>query len=500
MENRRFHELLEAHLRTSGYTNYEFARITGINRVNIQRYLAGTRLPDPQIFEAIRRELRLGVREHRELQEAYYRAMDGDDVYFMRCMIRRMLEKVGNICGMEAGEQKPAVLEENTKEDLLCRGKGIQIIDGAIAAERYLWNAIRQNLESGAGEAYFYIPAEKFVLARFLPAYELEGRSAMEHLKIIQLVRLTKRAEDMGHGYHNLKTIGNLIPTYYQAGQAYETRYFYSDFPEEDDSGSLYPYYGILGDRMIFFTSAMDQAVVLFGKAVVEPFYRRFSGKLRHMDVLVIFFRDVVQMLQWTLENDNGPVRRCFLEYQPCFAIWTDEELTEHVVVPDLPGRSQVIAGLMARKGQLDAGEELIHYFTEDGVREFAETGRCADYPAETVRALTAEERIRILERMLEDLKRETRDLGIVKEQNFHLTKMLNIFVSSAMGAGMVLYDEKRGFRQIMIREPSVFRAFDTFIRSMREHGEVYSREETAAIIRKYIDWLKQGGTVAGTS
>ena len=59
---------------------------------------------------------------------------------------------------------------------------------------------------------------------------------------------------------------------------------------------------------------------------------------------------------------------------------------------------------------------------------------------------------------------------------------------------------EKRGFRQIMIREPSVFRAFDTFIRSMREHGEVYSREETAAIIRKYIDWLKQGGTVAGTS
>ena len=73
MEKRRFHELLEAHLRASGYTNYEFARITGINRVNIQRYLAGTRLPDPQIFEAIRRELRLGVREHRELQEAYYR-------------------------------------------------------------------------------------------------------------------------------------------------------------------------------------------------------------------------------------------------------------------------------------------------------------------------------------------------------------------------------------------------------------------------------------------
>ena len=102
MEKRRFHELLEAYLRASGYTNYEFARITGINRVNIQRYLAGTRLPDPQIFEAIRRELRLGVREHRELQEAYYRAMDGEEFYFMRCLIGRMMALAVNICGMEA--------------------------------------------------------------------------------------------------------------------------------------------------------------------------------------------------------------------------------------------------------------------------------------------------------------------------------------------------------------------------------------------------------------
>ena len=124
MENRRFHELLEAHLRTSGYTNYEFARITGINRVNIQRYLAGTRLPDPQIFEAIRRELRLGVREHRELQEAYYRAMDGDDVYFMRCMIRRMLEEAGNICGMEAGIRNLRFSKKPPRQIYYAGGRG----------------------------------------------------------------------------------------------------------------------------------------------------------------------------------------------------------------------------------------------------------------------------------------------------------------------------------------------------------------------------------------
>ena len=73
------------------------------------------------------------------------------------------------------------------------------------------------------------------------------------------------------------------------------------------------------------------------------------------------------------------------------------------------------------------------------------------------------------------------------------------IFVSSAVGASLVLYDPEQGFHQLLIQEPSITQAFDTYIRGMRDHGEVYSREETEAIVRKYRDGLKDGGTVAGT-
>lgn len=271
MEKRRFHELLEGHLRASGYTNYEFARITGINRVNIQRYLAGTRLPDPQIFEAIRRELRLGVREHRELQEAYYRAMDGDDVYFMRCMIRRMLEEAGNICGMEAG------FETTPEPPGQISAPGMRTINGVIAVERYLWGAIWENLSAGRKNAYFYVPAESCILARLLPAFSLDGCSAMGHLNIVQLVRLSKRAEDSAGDYHNLRAVYNLIPTYYQAGAAYETWYYYHDYPSGGrDEAVLYPYYGILDDRVILFSGNMDQAVVAYEPEVTDAYRRSF--------------------------------------------------------------------------------------------------------------------------------------------------------------------------------------------------------------------------------
>ena len=148
---------------------------------------------------------------------------------------------------------------------------------------------------------------------------------------------------------------------------------------------------------------------------------------------LARYFRDIFQVLDWMLKSDNGPVSRCFLEYQPCFVLWADRELAERVAAPGLPGRSLVIDGIMKRREQVASGAELIHYFTEDGLREFAENGRFADYPEEYVRALTREERVRILDGMLADMERPGCDMGIVKEQSLHLTKMLNIFVSSAV-------------------------------------------------------------------
>lgn len=95
---------------------------------------------------------------------------------------------------------------------------GMRTINGVIAVERYLWGAIWENLSAGRKNAYFYVPAENCILARLLPAFSLDGRSAMGHLNIVQLVRLSKRAEDSAGDYHNLRAVYNLIPTYYQAG------------------------------------------------------------------------------------------------------------------------------------------------------------------------------------------------------------------------------------------------------------------------------------------
>lgn len=53
MEEKTFAELLGRYIHESGYNNYEFAKLVGVNRVNIQRYLSGDRVPNKQTFEKV---------------------------------------------------------------------------------------------------------------------------------------------------------------------------------------------------------------------------------------------------------------------------------------------------------------------------------------------------------------------------------------------------------------------------------------------------------------
>lgn len=225
MKEKSFGKQLEYYIRESGYTNYEFARVSGINRVNIQRYLAGTRLPNAETFEEMVKKLRMGVWEQREFFESYKRAVDGDNVYFLRKNIHDMLEKAGDICGVENGRSE-------WTEDGEC-GETLQIISGEIAVKRYMWAAIgamTKKLDGKAPAVCFYIPAENCPLSEFLPTFYRDGKSVLDGLRIIQLVPLTKRSEVLQHQYHNLKVLYHLIAAYYQTGSGYETCFYYDDY------------------------------------------------------------------------------------------------------------------------------------------------------------------------------------------------------------------------------------------------------------------------------
>ena len=92
MVEKTFSKLLKQHIKDSGYTNYETARAAEINRVNLQRYISGERVPPLHAFEALLDVVPMSAEEQRELREAYELAADGEDAYYLRRCIREILE------------------------------------------------------------------------------------------------------------------------------------------------------------------------------------------------------------------------------------------------------------------------------------------------------------------------------------------------------------------------------------------------------------------------
>ena len=132
------------------------------------------------------------------------------------------------------------------------------------------------------------------------------------------------------------------------------------------------------------------------------------------------------------------------------------------------------------------------HFFTEEGIREFAETGICADYPREYTRPLTLKERRLILDRIAQSIENGEGEIGFINEKSLKLTKRLNAFASGGCGLSLILYDERLGYRFLLIRENSLCRSFMEYIGSMEENGDVHSREKNIAMIRKYANSLPE--------
>ena len=71
------------------------------------------------------------------------------------------------------------------------------------------------------------------------------------------------------------------------------------------------------------------------------------------------------------------------------------------------------------------------------------------------------------------------------------LTKRLNVFASGGCGLNLILYDERLGYRYLLIRENSLCRAFAEYIESMRENGDVCSKERNLEILEECVASLK---------
>lgn len=488
MNEKTFAKLLEQHIRDNGYTNYEAAKAAQINRVNLQRYLSGARVPSADVFEAILSAIPMNREEREEFCASYELAADGTDVFYLRRFIRELLEKSGDICGTQIvpyfGETQDC-------------GKEIEFIDGAVAVEHFMWSGIAKKvLPDSETHVLLYFPADQFFAGRFFPTYQVEGDSAVSRIHITQLIPLSKRADQAEDQFYNLRVLKKLIPLYFHAGKRYETCYYYQKNADNPGYGSIYPYYAVFEKSVVLFSRDMEHAVRIRNEELVKKYREQFQSVVGYGGVtkkLVTFFEDTAKMLQFLMESDGKEnTERYFVEYQPCLALAADRNFADSVIRIQGTEREMLLGAFLERMDRVRHSAHLVHYFTERGFDEFIETGVLAEYPESYVRPLTVQERIQIIDRFLEISRQDHIEFGMIRDEKLHLQKSVNVFLSSACGLTLILYDEKQGLRHMLIDEPSICHAFGIFISQMAEKRDVFSEEETRQIMMKKTEHLRE--------
>ena len=312
------------------------------------------------------------------------------------------------------------------------------------------------------------------------------------------MVPLAKRADQAENGFHNLRVLKNLIPLYFQAGSSYETRYYYQDRPDDLGAAAIYPYYAVFEDNVILFSEDMEHAVQIRNEDFAEKYRNRFlmaAGQKNATRKLVTFFENTAELLWYLAEHDMErceEIERYSVEYQPCFLLAADREITSAVVRMDGAYKNAFLEEALKRADVMRRSARMIHYFTEEGLDEFIENGILTEYPETYLRPLTEHERILVLDRFLKIADQENITIGIIRPDHLHLKRSINVYLSSACGLNMILYDEKQGLRNMIVEEHSIYHAFKTFILRMEEKRDVLSHEETVAVLREKREKLQK--------
>ena len=196
---------------------------------------------------------------------------------------------------------------------------------------------------------------------------------------------------------------------------------------------------------------------------------------------------DTLSILNYYNTVDTQPHRAGFLEFQPCLVPYADEEILDRLILPQVPGREDLIQAILAY-GDLLRRQNYIGLFYEGGLRLFAETGFIYDLPQNGSLPAPPEIRRTVLERLCRDCEEGERVLRIARPQRLRLPQDVMIAVREDVGTHFVLPLENSGeYYNIQIGEVTITEAFLDFLTAAADSAAVCPQEETLEKLRRTL-------------
>lgn len=247
----RFSQYLKNLVEESGVSHATLARISGMNRPNLQNILSGSRKPSQKDIDRLLPHLRASAAQQAELLELLEGELLGPDVAERRACVRAMLEQLDRAFHATPIPRQVWPAAEETP-------KGAALLSGEAAILNTLASLLSESALIG-GTLVFFPGFPKDWLQKSLSI--LCGLNG-DDLKVAQLVEFWK-APQAEACTANLRALFDALPMLLSSRFDYALWYSYTAHVETPHAGVLFPYCLLLPQAVFLLHRDGQQAMIL---------------------------------------------------------------------------------------------------------------------------------------------------------------------------------------------------------------------------------------------
>lgn len=460
----------------------ELSRISGVERTSLQKSITGNRMLSHDAVENLIWSLQLTPEESEKLRYFYEIFFVGEDKYKSRRIIRRMLE---NLAALDTDE--PAAgwmyLKASVREAEGGTFDGKTIIEGKNNVILLVQSVFEREIGQPDAGVEMSIPADMPFFNEYL-FYLFKRKKA--RVRITQIIAIQRNKTEKSLNFHSLECFAELLPLCLISDRQYYPYYYY-----DTSVASLYtdpfPYFVVTGDRVLCLSADGDRALLLKGVEYARFYRKHFHALKRQCHTLVNYSEGLFSSFEeYSRVYDMENMYVC--TYQPCFACEYGDDDIRRKIRKDFPCCEEITEACVSWLSRLRNVGMYHSVFKQEGLNSFMEEGRIDDFP-EIMEEITLEERLELLERLIDSVESERRtSVRMFNEKLFTYPSFITLIASLKTGVGIFTTSRfKHGGPMICVHvhEPDVSEAFYDFMLNLPASEITCSKEETLAYLRE---------------
>lgn len=456
------------------------------DRSTMYKYISGKRkLKDLSLFKKISEFMRLSPKEYQDFLRVYHITNIGEYTYYCRQNVENfILNFPENLI-----PPKPPKDSYGDSPDYF-RKSPCLALHSRVEINNYLYWMIHQ--ESSASEGHLALllqPDYEFLFHLLASIKPSQTPMQIDHIFCLNTSEQMTESKKI----RNLLYMEKIMPLFF-AGLDYHPYYFYDDINAHFYNLNTLPCLLLTNSSALMCSSDFKEGILYCDKEILAFLWKMYDNIKKKISPLFHIVNSVLDEcpmlggMGWGMSLSYG------IQAEPCLEPYITPEILERVVCNHLPRRNEMMDNirefLAASKNRIP-NPHMHAYHTQQGILHFLETGRLQEIPEEIYDPFNMEERLQMLEKMLQDVP-----TGVYRMLKGPLENLpLNLHLSFTSYNGYILFSNHAGKNiYLIIEESSMLSAFMDYASNLDE-SYICTPEETASFIREAIQKFKNGST-----